>query len=183
MKVIRQLLPGGAIVLLLLIVSACGSTAGSGGATPTPTSPPAATATATSTPYTTGDCGRYCATPTPTATTGGSSAGIKTASVSVAGTTETVLTNLQGLTLYYRTSDTSTSVYSGSAWPPLLSSTVPGGLPSLPGKVTVVSNANGSQLAYNGHPLYTYAGDSAAGQANGQGLGGVWFVVTPGLSA
>ena len=33
------------------------------------------------------------------------------------------------------------------------------------------------QVTYNGHPLYTYSGDSAAGQANGEGSGGVWFVV------
>ena len=39
--------------------------------------------------------------------------------------------------------------------------------------------ADGStQVTYNGHPLYTYSGDSAAGQANGQGIGGVWFAVT-----
>ena len=35
----------------------------------------------------------------------------------------------------------------------------------------------GSQVAYNGHPLYTYSGDSAPLQANGEGFGNVWFVV------
>jgi hypothetical protein len=39
-----------------------------------------------------------------------------------------------------------------------------------------------SQLTYNGHPLYRYAGDGAAGDTNGQGLtdfGGGWDVVSP----
>jgi hypothetical protein len=37
------------------------------------------------------------------------------------------------------------------------------------------------QATYNGHPLYTYAADSAPGQAKGNGLnlsGGVWHEVT-----
>jgi predicted lipoprotein with Yx(FWY)xxD motif len=34
------------------------------------------------------------------------------------------------------------------------------------------------QATYNGYPLYTYAADTAAGQASGDGEGGVWHVVT-----
>jgi predicted lipoprotein with Yx(FWY)xxD motif len=39
-----------------------------------------------------------------------------------------------------------------------------------------------SQLAYNNHPLYQYAGDSAAAQTHGNGLmsfGGTWTVARP----
>lgn len=35
------------------------------------------------------------------------------------------------------------------------------------------------QVTYNGHPLYHFAGDAAAGDTNGQGIGDVWFVVSP----
>jgi predicted lipoprotein with Yx(FWY)xxD motif len=38
-----------------------------------------------------------------------------------------------------------------------------------------------TQATYDGHPLYTYAGDTAPGQAKGNGLnvsGGVWHEVT-----
>ena len=33
------------------------------------------------------------------------------------------------------------------------------------------------QLAFYGHPLYRFEGDTAAGETNGQGSGGVWFLV------
>ena len=36
------------------------------------------------------------------------------------------------------------------------------------------------QLTYDGHPLYRYAGDQSKADANGQGVGGQWFVVKAG---
>jgi predicted lipoprotein with Yx(FWY)xxD motif len=53
----------------------------------------------------------------------------------------------------------------------------------LPGQLTVLSGANGNQVLYNGHPLYTYSKDGDAGNALGQGVGGKWFVATPDLAA
>jgi predicted lipoprotein with Yx(FWY)xxD motif len=41
-------------------------------------------------------------------------------------------------------------------------------------------NDGAKQLAFNGIPLYYYAGDTAPGQINGQGVGGIWWVVAPG---
>src|SRR5439155_1095031 len=35
-----------------------------------------------------------------------------------------------------------------------------------------------TQVTYNGHPLYYFASDKAAGDAHGQGIGGVWFIAT-----
>jgi predicted lipoprotein with Yx(FWY)xxD motif len=35
------------------------------------------------------------------------------------------------------------------------------------------------QLTLAGWPLYGYAGDRMPGDANGQGLGGTWYVITP----
>jgi len=123
---------------------------------------------------------------TPTATSG-STALIHTATATVKGASKTILTNVQGLTLYYRTSDKPPStVCSGGcagAWPPLLftGSGTPASSTQLPGKLTVVVDANGNQVEYNGHPLYTFASDTAPGQTNGEGVGGVWFVATPDL--
>jgi hypothetical protein len=45
-----------------------------------------------------------------------------------------------------------------------------------------MNDANGKQVAYNGHPLYTYSKDSDSGDAYGQGIGGKWFVATPDLA-
>ena len=130
--------------------------------------------------------GRYCGSSnaTPTSTKSLASAmSMKTTTLTVGGKSLTVLTNAQGMTLYYRTSDTLTSVCSGgcaSAWPPVLSTIMPGASSTLPGTFSLMNDANGSQVAYNGHPLYTYSGD-AAGQVNGQGFGNVWFVASTNL--
>jgi hypothetical protein len=48
------------------------------------------------------------------------------------------------------------------------------------GKITVLRDAHGDQVAYNGHPLYTFA-DDHAGQVTGQGVQN-FFVATPGLA-
>jgi predicted lipoprotein with Yx(FWY)xxD motif len=109
---------------------------------------------------------------------------IKTSSATVGGQSVTILTNTQGMTLYYLKPDTATkSACTGSCagfWPPLVftSASSPGSASALPGTLSVVSDANGQQVEYNGHMLYTYSGDKAAGQTNGEGVKGVWFVAT-----
>lgn len=44
---------------------------------------------------------------------------------------------------------------------------------------TITRDDGTSQVTFGGAPLYYFAGDSAAGDVNGQGSGGVWFVVSP----
>ena len=128
---------------------------------------------------------------TPTATAGqgqrGSSAVVATASVSVKGVTKVVLTNAQGYTLYYFTPDAPGKVACtstcASTWPPLLytGSGAPSSNGSLPGTLSVQSNTNGNQVLYQKHYLYTFSGDGGPGQANGEGIGGKWYVATPDL--
>ena len=113
---------------------------------------------------------------------------IHTASLKVGDKTVTVLKNAAGLTLYYFTLDSVTKIACTGAcasnWPPLLvTSGTPTSSPALPGQLTVLNGANGNQVLYNGHPLYRYAKDAAAGDAYGQGIGGKWFVATPDLAA
>ena len=131
--------------------------------------------------------GRYGASSSSASTPSSASAmTIKTTTLTVGGKAMTVLANTQGMTLYYRTSDTPTSVCSGgcaSAWPPVLSTLMPSVSSTLPGTFSLMNDANGSQVAYNGHPLYTYSGDSAPEQANGQGIGNIWFVAPTTLPA
>lgn len=121
------------------------------------------------------------------ATVPSSAALIHTASMKIAGTTETVLKNASGRTLYYFTPDTATTIACtggcASNWPPLLSpSGTPTNVPGLPGKLSGLSGPNGNQALYNGHPLYTYSKDGDSGDAYGQGVGGKWFVATPNLA-
>lgn len=108
---------------------------------------------------------------------------LTTATATVKGAAKTILTTAGGATIYYRTSDSGTNVFVGATWPPVLS---PNGTPtsktSLPGTLGVLTDGNGAQATYNGHPLYLYAGDGKAGDTNGEGIGNVWFVVTPDLA-
>jgi len=169
-----------ALVVAALVVplAACGSNT-SGSSTSQNTTP-----TASSSGYSGGRYGGGGTTPT------ASSSGtlIKTATATVKSTSQTILTNAQGMTLYYRTSDVPPStVCSGgcaSAWPPLVvsGSGAPTSAASLSGKLTVAADANGKQVEYNGHPLYTYSGDTGPGQTTGEGVAGVWHVCTPSLT-
>ena len=48
------------------------------------------------------------------------------------------------------------------------------------GAVNTVKRADGKlQLTIGGWPVYRYSGDKAAGDTTGQGVGKVWFAVTP----
>lgn len=161
---------------LMLLVAACGSTTSSYG------SSSSTTATTQNTPPTSSSGGSGT-----TPTTGSSSSMLKTATVTVGGKSETVLNTAQGMTLYYRTSDappaTVCSAGCASTWPPFIvsGSAAPTSVTSLPGKLTTMTDANGKQVAYNGHLLYTFSGDTAPGQTTGNGIAGIWFVAIPAL--
>ena len=114
-------------------------------------------------------------------------ASIQTAQVNVKGAQKTVLVDAQGSTLYYFTPDTRTASQCtggcAGTWPAYLYSGSPTGSSNIIGKLTVQATANGQQVEYNGHLLYTFSGDSGPGQANGEGISGKWFVATPDLAA
>ena len=107
---------------------------------------------------------------------------VRTVQATVGGKTETVLVNGQGLPLYYYLNDTAArSAVTGALaveWPPLTSASPAD--TGLTGKLAAVMDAHGDQVAYNGHLLYTFAGDQT-GQVTGQGVQG-FFVATPGLT-
>ena len=107
---------------------------------------------------------------------------VHTASATVAGKTETILVNSGGLPLYFYRPDTAAKSFVtggvASLWPALTSAapTAAGAT----GKLTVVNDTHGHQVAYNGHLLYTFVSDHA-GQVTGQGVQN-FFVATPGLT-
>jgi predicted lipoprotein with Yx(FWY)xxD motif len=94
-----------------------------------------------------------------------------------------LLTDSRGLTLYWFAPDTSTkSVCYGSCaayWPPATGT--PSAGPGVTGTLGTITRTDGTrQATYDGHPLYTYVGDNAPGQANGNNLnlnGGLWHEV------
>jgi predicted lipoprotein with Yx(FWY)xxD motif len=100
----------------------------------------------------------------------------------------TILTN-QGMTLYLYTPDEEnfSNCYDQCAvnWPPLL---VGGGAPvagtGVTGELSVIDRTDGGrQVAYNGIPLYFWIHDIRPGDATGQGVGDVWFVLSPETTA
>ncbi|MGO8959642.1 MAG: hypothetical protein ACLQFR_20085 [Streptosporangiaceae bacterium] len=110
-----------------------------------------------------------------------SAAGSSLRTEQVAGTT--LLANASGRTLYWFAPDTSTkSVCNGSCavyWPPVKGPLTAGA--GVTGTLGTIRRADGStQETYDGHPLYTYVGDSGPGQAHGNNLnlnGGLWHEV------
>jgi predicted lipoprotein with Yx(FWY)xxD motif len=96
----------------------------------------------------------------------------------------TIVVDNRGRTVYTLTDTAGKAVpCTGSclqAWPPVLgaSSSATGGRGVT--KVSTVTMSDGEQVTIGGLPVYTFSGDRAAGEANGDGIssfGGTWHVV------
>ena len=96
----------------------------------------------------------------------------------------TVLTSEKGFTLYWFVPDSpAASRCTGSCaayWPPVIGTPRAGpGVPT--SKLGTIKRPGGStQATYAGHPLYSYIGDDAPGQARGNKIdlnGGYWYEV------
>ena len=115
-------------------------------------------------------------TSSPAAATAGS---LKTTTIGGA----TVLTSSKGFTLYSFAPDTpAKSNCSGTCaqnWPPVKGPATASGVE---GTFGTIKRSDGSvQATFDGHPLYTFVGDTAPGQAKGNGLnaaGGLWHEIT-----
>jgi predicted lipoprotein with Yx(FWY)xxD motif len=152
----------GAIAATACLLTACGA------ASSTSATPPASSTVSAS----------------PVANSGsGLDAALRTTSNSSLGT---IVVDGSGRTLYRFDKDSAsppTSNCTGACaqlWPPILVGTqitLSGINRSLLG--TIKRSDGAVQLTLNGWPLYRYAGDSAPGQTNGEGVGGVWFAVRP----
>jgi predicted lipoprotein with Yx(FWY)xxD motif len=92
-----------------------------------------------------------------------------------------VITNAKGFTLYWFVPDSKTksTCYGTCAayWPPVTGA--PTASPGVTGALGTITRSGGElQATYDGHPLYTYVGDSAPGQATGNAVnlnGGLWY--------
>jgi predicted lipoprotein with Yx(FWY)xxD motif len=110
-------------------------------------------------------------------------AGIKTMTT----TGGTVLATGQGFTIYWFAPDSTTkSVCNGQCtvhWPPLVGKPSLASGVNLAGKLGSITRTDGQvQATYDGHPLYIFQQDAAAGEDQGNGLkagGGLWWAMTP----
>jgi predicted lipoprotein with Yx(FWY)xxD motif len=159
------------LVGALLVVAACSS---SGGASASPTAASTAPSVAPS--------ASAAASASASAAAGGEVYEVKVAT----GAVGSYLVGEDGKTLYMFTVDApNKSNCNGdcaTTWPPFIVSdddTLKAG-DGVTGTLTTFARADGTkQVAINGVPLYYYKVDKAAGDTNGQGVGGKWFVVPP----
>lgn len=152
-RVLRTMVVGTAVALGGTLAAACGSSSAN---------PPSG------------------ATSSPAAQSGGGA--IKTAQTSLG----TVLTTSAGMTVYHLTADpmdgTACTGSCAALWPPVMVSSASSIDPGMSGFGTIQRPGGGLQATYHGEALYTYKGDTAPGQTNGQGLPqqprGTWYAVT-----
>lgn len=92
----------------------------------------------------------------------------------------------QGMTVYMFTNDTQGSGASvctdqcAAAWPAVHAASETPTVEGVTGEVGTISGVDGElQVTLNGWPLYLYAQDQAAGDVTGQGVGSVWYVISP----
>ena len=89
----------------------------------------------------------------------------------------TILTGPNGMSLYTHAGDSATaSTCTGAcatAWPPLTTTGQPSAGAGVTGKLGTLARADGTtQVSYNGLPLYTWQGDTKAGDVTGDGVAG-----------
>lgn len=159
--------PGAAAAIVFL--AACGSSAAGGSGNASPSSGGAASSS-------------------PSSAAGGSGSASASGIMTTSAKGGTVLTTANGATIYWFAIDTPKKSNCNDAtcvkfWPPVTGKPTLGSGVNVPGKWGTIKRADGStQATYNGHPLYTFAGDKSAGQDTGNGLnvnGGLWWAMTP----
>jgi predicted lipoprotein with Yx(FWY)xxD motif len=92
----------------------------------------------------------------------------------------------EGMTVYMFDKDTQGAGASSCAgecaasWPAVTTDSDAPEVEGVTGEVGTITGTDGkTQVTLNGWPLYYFAGDSAAGDTNGQGVNDVWWVLTP----
>ncbi|MFC8041608.1 hypothetical protein ACFUOZ_19835 [Paenarthrobacter sp. NPDC057355] len=155
----KQLSMGIGALVLAAALAGCG---GSSGTSTSSSAPPAASSSAASSPAAAAD--------------------MKTASSSAGQ----IVVDSKGMSLYFFTKDvkdSGTSACTGAcleAWPVFTTTATTPTVDGVTGTVGTIATPDGKkQVTLNGMPLYYYAKDKAAGDVTGQGVGGVWYLVSP----
>jgi predicted lipoprotein with Yx(FWY)xxD motif len=180
----RRSILASAAIPLILVLAACSSGGGATSAPTTPASqPPAVASTAPST----------ASSAAPSTGTAASASAETTDAYALkvaagSGAVTNYLTGEDGKTLYMFKNDTADSGKStcnggcASTWPPFTVDSLDEVKPdaAVTGELALVTRDDGTkQVSYKGTPVYYYSGDTKAGDTNGQGFAGKWFVVNP----
>ena len=163
----RGLVPG---LVLTLGLAACATPADEGSPTASASEP----ASATPEPMTESP-GAATATEEPTAAVGDATV------LAADSDLGQILTDAEGMVIYYFANDSEgTSNCEGDClanWPPVAVDGEPMAGDGVGAELgTIEGNDGTTQLTVNGFPAYYFAGDTASGDTNGQGVGEVWWV-------
>ncbi len=119
--------------------------------------------------------------PSSSASSASSSAALTLQTSTIGG--QTIVVDGKGMTVYFYTLDKPGEAKSActggcaALWPAVTSDTAPM-LQGVTGKTGTLTTADGKQqVTINGMPIYYFSKDTAPGQAHGQGVAGVWYVV------
>ena len=163
----KRLCFGFGALILTATLAGCGGSPGTSTTTPT-----AAISSAAPT----------SASPTSASTTAADGADMKVASSSVGQ----IVVDGKGMSLYFFTKDVKDSGTSACtdaclvAWPILTTTSDAPTVDGVTGTVGTIASPDGKKhVSLNGMPLYYYAKDKAPGDVTGQGVGGVWYLVSP----
>ncbi|OFI36875.1 hypothetical protein BIU82_12315 [Arthrobacter sp. SW1] len=153
----KHILSGLGALALAAALAACG---GSPGTSPT-SAPPSSSAAASDAP---------------------AAAELKTANT----TAGDVVVAANGMSVYYFTKDVKDSGKSAcegqclAAWPPVTTESDAPAVDGVTGTIGTIPTADGKkQITVNGMPVYYFAKDTAPGDVKGQGVNGVWYLVSP----
>ncbi|MDQ1710003.1 MAG: hypothetical protein QOG49_1388 [Frankiaceae bacterium] len=165
-------------VVSLLALGACGGKAKKTATPAASTTAAAAAPTATSAP-----AAASSSSPADSAAAGGPAAKLAVAKSAKLGD---VVVDAQGFTLYRFDKDTTSPPKSNctggciGTWPPAASTGKPAATGVDAALVGTMKRDDGTeQITLGGSPLYRFAADAKAGDTNGQGVGGLWWAVTP----
>jgi predicted lipoprotein with Yx(FWY)xxD motif len=156
----KQLGIGLSALALAAALSACGGTAG----TTSSSSAPATTSAASS------------------AASSNAAAELKTATSSAGQ----IVVDGKGMSVYFFSNDVKDSGKSAcvdacvAMWPAVTTSSATPSVEGVSGTVGTITTADGKkQVTVNGLPVYNFANDKAPGDILGQGVKGVWYLVSP----
>ncbi|WP_024818215.1 COG4315 family predicted lipoprotein [Arthrobacter sp. 31Y] len=97
-----------------------------------------------------------------------------------------IVVDSKGMSLYFFTKDVKDSGTSActeaclTAWPIFTTTSDAPTVEGVTGTVGTIASPDGKKhVTLNGMPLYYYAKDKAPGDVTGQGVGGVWYLVSP----